>query len=73
MKSKNHRPYIFIYNYIYSPLVVLVMFWIFFFKGERFSIEKIINQRYEPSLYIAIGCAIGFLLIMRYNKKFPKK
>ncbi|MEZ0184132.1 hypothetical protein AB9T89_17940 [Flavobacterium oncorhynchi] len=73
MKLKIQKAVIFFNKYLYSPTVLLGMFWIFFFKGERFSIQKIIDARYEPKLYVAAIMAVAFLLFLRYNKKQNNK
>ncbi|RXM47968.1 hypothetical protein BOW55_08645 [Flavobacterium sp. YO12] len=71
MKLKIQKAVIFFNKYLYSPTVLLGMFWIFFFKGERFSIQKIIDARYEPELYGAAVMAVVFLTIFKHNKKNP--
>lgn len=73
MKLKIQKAVSFFNKYISGPIVVLVMFWISFFKGEPFSIQKIIDARYEPKLYVAAIMAVAFLLFLRYNKKQNNK
>ncbi|MEG0849721.1 MAG: hypothetical protein RSH24_07640 [Flavobacterium sp.] len=71
MKLKNQKTLTFFNKYISGSIVVLVMFWVNFFKGERFSIQKIIDARYEPELYGAAIMAVVFLTIFKHNKKNP--
>lgn len=72
MNPNNQKKMIFIYNYICSPAFVILMFWTFYFKGERFSIQKIIDNRCDPKLYLAFMLAIISLMFFRYGNKFPK-
>lgn len=72
MRSNNQKTLIFIFNYIISPITVLLMFGVFFFKGEEISIQKIVDHKHDPQLYIAIALAIIFLIFLRRGMKFPK-
>lgn len=72
MKPNNQKKLVFIYNYILSPIIILVMFWTIFFDGNSFSFQKIIDHKSDPKLYIAFILAILFLLFLRWNMKFPK-
>lgn len=72
MKPNNTKKSIFIYNYIFSPITVIIMFWVLFFDGDSFSLQKIIDHKSDPKLYFAIALAIAFLLFLRHGMKFPK-
>jgi len=72
MKPNNRKKLVFIFNYIFSPIAVLIMFWTFFFDGNSFSIQKIIDHKCDPKFYIAFILAILFLLLLRQGMKFPK-
>lgn len=72
MKPNNIKKLVFIYNYILSPIIILIMFWTIFFDGNSFSVQKIIDHRFNLKLYLAIALAIAFLLFIRHGIKFPK-
>lgn len=72
MKPKNIKKFVFINNYIISPLYILIMFWLFFFKGDAFSLEKIVNQKHNPRMYLALLFAILGFIILRWSIKFPR-
>lgn len=72
MKPNNLKKLVFIFDYIWGPIVILIMFWTFFFDGNSFSIQKIMDHKYDPKLYIALTLAILFWVFLRRGMKFPK-
>lgn len=72
MKSNNRKKIVFIYNYIFSPVVILIIFWTLFFDGSSFTIQKMIDHKFDLKLYLALALAIAFLLFIRHGIKFPK-
>lgn len=73
MKPSNIKKLIFINNYIVSPVYIILMFWLFFFNGEPFSIEEIIAHRCDLKMYLAFLWAIISLILLRWEMKYPKK
>lgn len=72
MKPNNIKKSVFIYNYVFSPITVVIMFCVLFFDGDSISFQKIIDHKSDPKLYLAIVLAIVFLLFLRHGMKFPK-
>lgn len=72
MKSNNQKHQVFIFNYIWSPIIILIMTGVFFFKGGEISIQKIIDHKSDPKLYVAFALAILFLVLLRRGIRFPK-
>lgn len=70
MKPNNIKKTVFIYNYVFNPITVIIMFWVIFFDSDSFSFQKIINHKSNPKLYLAI--ALAFLLFLIHGMKFPK-
>lgn len=72
MKPNNIKKLIFIYNYLISPIYILLMFWLLFFSGESFSINEIIAHKYDLRMYLALIWAIISLILLRWGMKYPK-
>ncbi len=72
MKPNNIKILTFVYNYIFSPIAIIVMFWIIFFEGNSFSLQKIIDHKFDLKLYLALFLAIAFLIFFRRGIKLPK-
>lgn len=73
MKPNNIKILNFINKYIISLIYILIMFWSFFFKGDSFSLEKIIEHKNDPRMYLALLWAIISLLLFRWWMRFPKQ
>ena len=73
MKPNNIKKLVFVFNYIFTPIAILLIFWILFFEGNSFSIQKIISHKSDVKLYLALALAIAFAIFIRHGMKFPKK
>lgn len=71
MKPNHTKTYIII-NYILLPLYALLMFRIMFFEDSDSFIEKIIVNKSNPMMYLALLLSILSSLFLRWGMKFPK-
>lgn len=72
MKPNHTKTYIAI-NYILLPLYALIMFRILFFEDSDSFIEKIIVNKSNPMMYLAILLSILTSLCLGWGMKFPKQ
>lgn len=72
MKPNHTKTYIII-NYILLPLYALLMFRIMFFEDSDSFLEKIIANKSNPMMYLAILLSILTSLCLRWGTKFPKQ